>query len=707
MAGDFIDAFGQGWSNAQRAADDYRHNVAMNALAKIYGPVSGDPQAAMANQQYKQATEMDPLLIQQQQAVNTGLQDKNNYLAQAYPKQLVQADLANENQTLQNTGQGLSNTQNQQKIDSNSIELAQSRAQQQRAGLQTLVTGLGTSLDQGADPGAAFDAAVPQIEKLTGAPLDPAMAADMRQKFLADPKGELAQIQSQLDAAATGTLTPLDKAKVTTETTKADLNNARIGQAQAGTALTNAKTVTEQNKANGKPGQLDAQLQAAQFMNQRVSQLVDPSPSADGKTQNPGVFQQMYGLLPKMSQSAAVRMINAHIPGTPEYQFMQYADQASHNFSLDDLRMLKDSGLSLGRTTNTEFIASAKALGNLSLGQDIGALKGQLDNTFGIYRNLADAGKQQLQALQARKNAAGQAPVAGTSPPGVGAAPGTGAGPSSPSPAPGQQSNAMPAMNTPVGQVVEQAANKYGVPPQNLLTIAALESGLNPRATNPRSSAAGLMQQTDSNAAQYGVANKLDAAQSADGGAKFAAANTKTFMNKFGRVPDVGELYLMHQQGPGGALKLLSNPNARAADIVGTKAVADNGGDPNMTAGQFANMWMQKARAKQAELSGGQAPAAAYAPISGGVAQYSGAPQQTGTPLMPQIPQGAESVQPTQPQQQQQQAPAAQQQQAAAPRPAVQTVVDGKAFQPPEQPKQQKHENVLSEKDLLAKYGIK
>jgi hypothetical protein len=48
-------------------------------------------------------------------------------------------------------------------------------------------------------------------------------------------------------------------------------------------------------------------------------------------------------------------------------------------------------------------------------------------------------------------------------------------------------------------------------------------------------------------------------------------------------------LALAHQQGAGGAIKLLSNPDAPAAQIVGVKAVTGNGGDPNMTAGQFAN----------------------------------------------------------------------------------------------------------------------
>lgn len=47
-------------------------------------------------------------------------------------------------------------------------------------------------------------------------------------------------------------------------------------------------------------------------------------------------------------------------------------------------------------------------------------------------------------------------------------------------------------------------------------------------------------------------------------------------------------LALAHQQGAGGAIKLLSNADAPAASVVGKAAVVQNGGDLNMTAGQFA-----------------------------------------------------------------------------------------------------------------------
>src|SRR6185503_13870258 len=61
-----------------------------------------------------------------------------------------------------------------------------------------------------------------------------------------------------------------------------------------------------------------------------------------------------------------------------------------------------------------------------------------------------------------------------------------------------------------------------------------------------------------------------------------------------GREPTEGELYLAHQQGLGGAEKLLANPNALASALVGAQAVTANGGAPGETARDFAAHWTNK-----------------------------------------------------------------------------------------------------------------
>ncbi|WP_299739074.1 transglycosylase SLT domain-containing protein [uncultured Roseobacter sp.] len=146
-----------------------------------------------------------------------------------------------------------------------------------------------------------------------------------------------------------------------------------------------------------------------------------------------------------------------------------------------------------------------------------------------------------------------------------------------------------------VRTAITSAAQRHGVDPEAMLVVAWLESRGDPNAKNPNSSAGGLFQQIDSNAAQYGVQDRMDANQSADGAARFMADNRNALRRVLGREPTIGELYLAHQQGAGGATKLLTNPNARAADLVGDEAVRLNGGEPDMTAGEFAQLWLKKA----------------------------------------------------------------------------------------------------------------
>jgi hypothetical protein len=145
--------------------------------------------------------------------------------------------------------------------------------------------------------------------------------------------------------------------------------------------------------------------------------------------------------------------------------------------------------------------------------------------------------------------------------------------------------------NARMDEVFAQTEQQYRLPAGYLARTAQIESGGNPNAQNPNSSAGGLFQFIDSTAAQYGV-NKMDPASATEGAARLAADNAAHLRQALGREPSAGELYLAHQQGAGGAAKLLLNPDAKAADIVGTEAVRLNGGDPaTWTAGDFARRW--------------------------------------------------------------------------------------------------------------------
>lgn len=134
----------------------------------------------------------------------------------------------------------------------------------------------------------------------------------------------------------------------------------------------------------------------------------------------------------------------------------------------------------------------------------------------------------------------------------------------------------------------------YQPSPQYLATIAQLESGGDANAQSPLSSANGMYQFTDPVAAQYGLSDPTDPAAATDAVKSLTSDNYAALSKALGRAPTEPELYLAHQQGATGAAKLLSNPDARAVDIRGKKQILNNGGNANMTAGDFVNKWADK-----------------------------------------------------------------------------------------------------------------
>ena len=162
-------------------------------------------------------------------------------------------------------------------------------------------------------------------------------------------------------------------------------------------------------------------------------------------------------------------------------------------------------------------------------------------------------------------------------------------GPNAPSPrmAPQQPASGL-------GEQFAQIEQQRGLPAGYLSRLAQVESGGDPNARNTKSSAKGMFQVIDSTARQYGLTDPMDPIASAGTAADIASEALPRLTNILGRQPTPGEIYLAHQQGLGGASKLFSNPNARAADIVGADAVRLNGGSPDMTAGQFTDKWVSK-----------------------------------------------------------------------------------------------------------------
>ncbi len=111
-----------------------------------------------------------------------------------------------------------------------------------------------------------------------------------------------------------------------------------------------------------------------------------------------------------------------------------------------------------------------------------------------------------------------------------------------------------------------------------LVQMAAIESGNNPNARNPKSSAGGLFQQLDSNWKAYGRGgNRFNAADSTDAALRFALDNRETMMNITGREPTPGEYYLAHFAGPGGVSRILkSDEDTPLSAIKGGQAIINS-----------------------------------------------------------------------------------------------------------------------------------
>lgn len=137
--------------------------------------------------------------------------------------------------------------------------------------------------------------------------------------------------------------------------------------------------------------------------------------------------------------------------------------------------------------------------------------------------------------------------------------------------------------------VLTQAGAPYGVSGELLQRFQYMETGTNPNQTSS-TGAKGPFGFIDSTAKQYGLKDPFDLKESAEATARFIADNRTVLNQRLGRPPTDTELYLAHNQGGAGAAVLLANPNVRAGDLVGDRAIRVNGGDPNAPASAFTSM---------------------------------------------------------------------------------------------------------------------
>lgn len=143
-----------------------------------------------------------------------------------------------------------------------------------------------------------------------------------------------------------------------------------------------------------------------------------------------------------------------------------------------------------------------------------------------------------------------------------------------------------------IAELLGLASDRTGVSQSYFQRLVGIEaSGGDPYAQNPSSSAGGLFQFIDSTWSQYGSGSRFDPVAATNAVIGLTNDNKNFLTRALGRSPTEGELYLAHQQGAQGAVSLLQNPGARAADLVGADAVTLNGGTLEMSAKEFAARW--------------------------------------------------------------------------------------------------------------------
>lgn len=161
-------------------------------------------------------------------------------------------------------------------------------------------------------------------------------------------------------------------------------------------------------------------------------------------------------------------------------------------------------------------------------------------------------------------------------------------------------------------------------------SIIGVESGGNPNARNPNSSASGLGQFIDSTwlstirGARPDLAGQSDAEllalktdpQLSREMTEAYANQNQALLTKSGLPVTPGNTYLAHFAGPGGAVKVLqSDPSAPVGDILGAAVVKANPFLARMTAGDL-QAWASKKVGGNAAQTAPQ-PASPAAPASG------------------------------------------------------------------------------------------
>lgn len=155
-----------------------------------------------------------------------------------------------------------------------------------------------------------------------------------------------------------------------------------------------------------------------------------------------------------------------------------------------------------------------------------------------------------------------------------------------------------------IQSLIRKKAREAGIDPTHALTMASIESSFDPKAAN-KYGYKGLYQFGPNEWKQWGGGKDVfDPEANIDAFIGYHGQIKDQLKTALGRDPTPQELYLGWQQGAGGASKLLTNADAPAKSLVSPDAVLANGGDSNMTGGQFASLWQNKYNAHNKSILG-------------------------------------------------------------------------------------------------------
>jgi hypothetical protein len=127
-----------------------------------------------------------------------------------------------------------------------------------------------------------------------------------------------------------------------------------------------------------------------------------------------------------------------------------------------------------------------------------------------------------------------------------------------------------------VDKAIRAAAERYGLAVNVLRAFAKIESGGNPNAQT--GSYHGLFQMSKGEFGRFGRGDIYNPTDNANAAAAMLASHSADWQRRTGRSPSPAELYMIHQQGAGGARAHYENPSAPAwQNMLSTAEGRDRG----------------------------------------------------------------------------------------------------------------------------------